>query len=145
MVIRPFADADLPFSHKVVVPGLGELWFWRSHGFYAICSCPEHNDSPLSVEDPSTLANERCVKFRTHRRRTTGAQFRGRPLGFLTAWLMEQHFFNHAWDHKTEFQLTLADRVQAREFLKTLEGAWLLFCCERERDEGEPEEHPDFR
>ena len=148
MVIRPLADEDLPFSHRVVVPDLGEIWFWRSQGFYAICHGAEHHGRSLSVEegsDPCRLGDDRCVKFRTHRRRTTGAPFRGRPLGFLMAWLQEQHFHNYAWMHKQEYQMTYTDRKAARALLKQLERAWLLFCCERARDEGEPEEHPDFR
>ena len=63
---------------------------------------------------------------------------KGRPLGYLAAWLMvasDQSDHAH-YAHEP----TLEKRKEAREVLKTLVGAAALMALERPQREGEPEE-----
>ena len=146
LVIIPFAEHELPFSYHVIIPECGALWFWRSQGFYGICQDPNHLSVNLDAGlDPLTIAGDRCVKFRTRMRRGKGNVTRGRPCGFLVAWVQEGMFWNHAHEHKTLYKFSWEDRVAARRYLATLPGGITLLRCERRQDEGEDEEHPDFR
>ena len=147
---------ELPFSHCVQVPGFGELWFWKSQGFYAICKHEAHKSNVfIDGEDdddfnPNALSCERCVKFRCANKKGMSSQKSGsgRPLGFLLAWLQEQLFHQYAHHHKTNYTITLQDRQAARACLKNLPGSLLLLRCERARDISikppEPEEPQVF-
>ena len=61
----------------------------------------------------------------------------GRPLGYLTAWLLAagRPGINHA-----KYQPTDAERREARDFILALPESAGLRATERKREDGKPEE-----
>ena len=131
----PAEMAVAPLEEPVGSQGLPTItWYPYSGDFVANCTHPRHQ------------GGSGCRKHRTGNAGQVPA--RGRPLGWLTAWLQSSHLYPTSQEHKapTGCQLTLEERNGAREFLKTIGGdAAHLLALERSKreDEGsEPEQQP---
>ncbi|CAE7236522.1 unnamed protein product [Symbiodinium sp. CCMP2456] len=83
-----------------------------------------------------------CEKKRTVK--PGGRKGQGRPIGFLLAWLAAADSFEDASKHVHKCKPTLAQRTEAREKFKTVNGWQALADKERKCGEGEPEEPPSF-
>jgi hypothetical protein len=107
--------------------------FYASDGrFEAVCRNVHH------------LPTNRCRMTRSLPAVDDGVTTRGRVLGLLAAWLLLDHVdLASREDHCNPFiafTITHAERADARDFLKTQDGAEMLFASERLRRPGEPEE-----
>ena len=71
------------------------------------------------------------------------AKGKGRPLGYLMAWLLAADEADDEWEHKNLFKtFDRASREHARRVLEGLPGAEGIFGQERDRadnEESEPE------
>ena len=113
---------------RVEVPGHGALIYYTSSNvIQAHCRRDGHSD---------------CWRERTCAAGRRKGQ--GRPLGFLTAWLLQGAARISGQEHVHRSRATHAERVAGREHLATLEGSGQLFDKERERVDGEPEEPVNF-
>ena len=132
---EPVGSQDLPSAVTVVLAEGTITWYQYSGDFVAKCAHPRHQ------------GGSGCRKHRTGNAGQVPA--RGRPLGWLTAWLLSSHTCIQQarnTDASTACHLTLEERIGAREFLKTIGGdAAHLLALERSKreDEGsEPEHQP---
>ena len=131
---EPVGSQGLPSAVTVVLAEGTITWYQYSADFVAKCTHPRHQ------------GGSGCRKHRTGNAGQVPA--RGRPLGWLTAWLLSSHLYPTGQEHKapTACHLTPEERIGAREFLKTVGGdAAHLLALERSKreDEGsEPEHQP---
>lgn len=122
---RPVADGNVR-----VQLDCGTLAFYAGRRqMYAMCSQPNHNMCRMT----------RTVNGDSRRRIAA----KGRPLGFLTAWLQDGHMYASADAHHHECRPSWDDRRSAREFLHGVEGAEQLFAAERERIPDEEASEPE--
>lgn len=111
---------------KLTIPHFGTIEYkgCGTHGSFRVeCCCDGHND---------------CFRERT---KTWSVAGMGRPLGYLTAWLMADGCNNRTQHMKKMAKdFSLETRVESREFLKTLgPTAQALLDCE---DQGVGQEEP---
>ena len=130
---------------SLAIPGLGKIVYYESSGFYAYCGCPLHNQEPAG----DGLAARKELPCRKTRIGKAAKGRKGRPLGFLMAWLQEQVFHEHKEDHQAAFFGDLDQRREARQALHEVPGSEALFAQERLRTErggnledSEPEAQP---
>ncbi|CAE7834440.1 unnamed protein product [Symbiodinium sp. CCMP2592] len=132
-LVRPYKAVKKTTKEDVFhIPGFGSLRYNdKKKTLTAHCLCDKHTD-------------QECRKQRTCLEGHQRGQ--GRPVGYLTLWLQEQHFHDSAKKHIKESTAheERAQRERAREYFQALPGG-LDFAqkYERQRKEGEPEE-PDF-
>ena len=131
--VAPIDDdaADRGVDHRIDVPFVGSIvWYNKDGRFVAMCGVADHNIVPSKV----------CSRERTSKE--GGQPQRGRPLGFLMAWLLD----GPAWGQKDEHcdkhlaVYSHADRLHAREQLKLVPGSEVLFALERPKRLGEADE-----
>ena len=104
--------------------GDGSLVFYHgTNALQAHCKWPSHGD---------------CRKQRTIVPGRRAGQ--GRPLGYLTAWLLDAHKHETQNEHNHRSVVTLEERQNARALLAGLPGSDDLFEKERPRADGEPDE-----
>eukprot|EP00971_Amphidinium_carterae_P000180 3827-Amphidinium_carterae.3 len=116
-----------------IVPGLGKIvWHASKQAFEAHCSHPGHTP--------------KCVLTRTSKSRGSKPNnpIAGRPLGMLMCWLEMAQCCNNRKMHwntdEWQKRFTLEARERGRATLSNVPGSDLLFCRERCRIDGEPEE-----
>ena len=95
--------------------------------FYAICPCKRQHG--------------KCVMTRTLR--PGSRPFQGRPLGFLSAWLLHCNRFAEKDSHM-KFKPTLVQRVEGRSLVKSLTRGLRFLALERPLRDGEREEPDNF-
>ena len=126
--------AQGPRTVTLALPEGTISWYQYSGDFVAKCTHPDH------------AGGMGCRKHRTSNAGRVLAK--GRPLGWLTAWLLSSHSHPTAQAHKSPAgcHFTLEERIDARAFLKAAGGAAQeLLAMERAKreDEGsEPEQEP---
>lgn len=117
----------------LVVPGYGKIHFnTKSMALTAHCDCINHGSHVCRKQRTSQGAARVTLK-------NIG---QGRPLGFLTAWLMEQDEYEDQSSHvrAPAHVFTYQKRCKARAHLKTIPGAAQFFAFEREKAGGEESE-----
>ena len=114
------------------------VYYESSNDFYAYCNDPDHRDG--SSSSSNSAWNNACRKVRTAN--AGNRRFQGRPLGFLTFWLMQHCCHSTAKAHQKKFFHDTELRISGRNHLKSVPGSDALFKKERELRENEAEE-PD--
>jgi hypothetical protein len=127
---------------RCAVPGYGYIFWYRStKEFYAFCYDGAHIRlaSDADYKDPTNDKPRFCRKTRTS---IAGKrQGSGKPLGFLTAWLLAQGFQTCSYDHVHFTFPTLAERQAARALLRTVAGSAAVFA--EEQPSTDPDLEPD--
>ena len=117
-------DEDVPFF-TVQVEGGHITWYRNTNDLVATCSCGPHQP--------------RCRRTRTA---NIGAiRWKGRPLGFLLAWLVTHECASKA-DHD-QYRPSVAQRRQCRQDFKTKNGSGFLRRKERRRHTDEEDSEPE--
>ena len=117
-----------------VIQGCGEIRLYFTGAardepqFAAFCSRPLHGICRLTRTGVASNVAARPAQ--------------GRPLGLLTAWLLESHTCEarHGVGGHHAHRPTLEARTAARLYLQTLENGATLAAWERDRRAGEAEE-----
>lgn len=122
---------DRKVDHKVELDGIGSIVYYTSkERFVAYCGRAAHSGEA-----------QPCSRERTTMAVATAPE-KGRPLGFLMAWLLDAE----SWDsralhcNKAICMYSEEKRIEGRETLRVLPGTEKLFLLERRKREGEPEE-----
>lgn len=100
----------------------GKISYYVRGDFVAECKVPGHN---------------RCTKTRKGQGASKmGPTLTGRPLGFLSAWLLTGHIHSDRFEHYDDLATTFTheSRLSHRADLAAFEGAADLF----EKEDGEP-------
>ena len=112
--------------------GLGKIAYYARYSrFEATC---EQHGCRLSKSPDASLA---------------GRLAKGRPLGFMSLWLRRQDWFASKEEHLNVFSFAMLasmvdERVEAREFLRSLPEGPRMCEAERPRRHGEPIETADI-
>lgn len=141
----PVVDAARQKRIVVRVEPFGEIvWYNTSptrQEFYAHCLDPAHIKQPgdLDFDAPDNLKPTCCRKTRSAK--AGKDTWRGRPLGFLVAWLRQQSEAVDSYGHiHLHAPLSLEERRDARAWLHGVPGAEQLFQRERPRRDEEEDE-----
>ena len=78
-----------------------------------------------------------CRKRRTLKPSSTNSS-QGRPIGYLTAWLLDCRNHDSSISHKTHFTPSYEERLEGRRVFQSTPGSAEFAMLERPQGDGEP-------